>query len=66
VADRPGTLARIAGLLAAHEIGIRDINVIYIRERRGGTLRVVLESRADARRAIEVLVENGFSARLKD
>ncbi|HEY3294739.1 MAG TPA: prephenate dehydrogenase/arogenate dehydrogenase family protein [bacterium] len=66
VADRPGTLARIAGLLAAHEIGIRDINVIYIRERRGGILKVVLESRADARRAIEILVEGGYTARLKD
>jgi prephenate dehydrogenase len=66
VADRPGILARIAGLLAAHEIGIRDINVIYIRERRGGVLRVVVESRADARRAIDILVENGFSARLKE
>jgi len=66
VADRPGTLARIAGLLAAHEIGIRDINVIYIRERRGGTLKVVLESRSDARRAIEILIEGGYSARLKE
>jgi len=65
VADRPGTLARIAGLLATHEIGIRDINVIYVRERRGGTLRVVLESRSDARRAIEILVEGGYNARLK-
>ena len=66
VADRPGILARIAGLLAAHEIGIRDINVIYIRERRGGVLRVVVGSRVDARRAIDILVENGFSARLKE
>jgi prephenate dehydrogenase len=66
VADRPGAIARIAGLLAAHEIGIRDIHVIYIRERRGGTMKVVLESRVDARRAMEILTANGYSVRLRD
>jgi prephenate dehydrogenase len=66
VADRPGAIARIAGLLAAHDIGLRDIHVIYIRERRGGTLKVVLESRVDARRAMEILTEHGYSVRLRD
>ncbi len=64
--DRPGTIARIAGLLAARDIGIRDIHVIYIRERRGGRLQVVLETRADARRAMEVLLEQGYSVRLRN
>lgn len=66
VPDRPGTIARVAGLLAAHDIGIRDIHVIYIRERRGGTLKIALESRSEARRAMEVLVENSYTARFKD
>jgi prephenate dehydrogenase len=64
--DRPGTIARIAGLLATNEIGIRDIHVLYIRERRGGRLLVVLESRAEARRAMDVLKEHGYTARLRD
>ncbi|RPH92820.1 prephenate dehydrogenase/arogenate dehydrogenase family protein [candidate division KSB1 bacterium] len=64
--DRPGTIAQIAGLLAHHDIGIRDIHVIYVRERRGGTLAVVLASRAEARRAMEVLNMNGYSVRMKD
>lgn len=64
--DRPGTLAKIAGLLAAHDISIRDIHVIYIRERRGGTLQVVVESRLEARRAIEILTANGYAVRMKD
>ena len=64
--DRPGTLAHITGLLAAHDIAIRDIHVVYVRERRGGSLRMVLQSRSDARRAMDILLLNGFSVRMKD
>jgi prephenate dehydrogenase len=66
VPDRPGSIAQIAGLLAAHDIGIRDIHVIYVRERRGGTICVVVQSRAEARRAMDILLLNGFSVRMKD
>ena len=64
--DRPGSIARIAGLLAAAEINIRDICVLYVRERKGGTLRVGLETRAEARHALELLLQHGFSARMKE
>jgi prephenate dehydrogenase len=64
--DRPGSIAQIAGLLAAHDIGIRDIHVLYVRERRGGTICVVLQSRAEARRAMDILLLNGFAVRMKD
>ncbi len=64
--DRPGSIARIAGLLAAAEINIRDIAVIFVREGKGGTLRVGLETRADAREALDLLNDHGFSARLKE
>ena len=64
--DRPGSIARIAGLLATAEINIRDICVLYVRERRGGTLRVGLETRGDAKRALELLQHHGFSARMKE
>jgi len=64
--DRPGAIAQIAGLLAAHNIGIRDIHMIYVREHRGGTMCVVLHSRVEARRAMDILLLNGFSVRMKD
>lgn len=64
--DRPGSIARIAGLLAAAEINIRDIAVLYVREGKGGTLRVGLETRGDVRRALDLLNDHGFSARLKE
>ncbi|MFZ5433900.1 MAG: prephenate dehydrogenase/arogenate dehydrogenase family protein [Calditrichota bacterium] len=66
VPDRPGTIARIAALLASHEISIRDIHMIYIRERRGGSMKVILESRAEARQAMDILATNGYSVRFKD
>jgi prephenate dehydrogenase len=64
--DRPGTIAQIAGLLATADISIRDIHVLYIRERRGGTLKVVLESRDETRRAMELLMSHGYVVRLKE
>jgi prephenate dehydrogenase len=63
--DRPGTIARIAGLLAGHGINIRDIGLLHVRERVGGVLRVTLESRADVHSAIQVLNDHGFKASVK-
>ncbi len=66
VPDRPGTLARIAGLLAEHNINIRDIGMLHSRERHGGVLRVSLESQSDARSAIQILKQHGYTAMLRD
>ncbi len=66
VSDRPGTLARIAGLLAEHGINIRDIGVLHSRERHGGVLRVTLESQSDARSAIQILKQHGYTAMHRD
>ena len=65
VPDRPGTIARISGLLASHGINIRDIGLLHIRERVGGVLRVTLESRTDVHSAIQVLHDHGFKATVK-
>ncbi|MCC6476118.1 prephenate dehydrogenase/arogenate dehydrogenase family protein, partial [bacterium] len=66
VPDRPGALARVAGLLADHGINIRDISMIHSRERQGGMLRVTLESHSDARSAIQILTQHGFPAMRRD
>jgi len=66
VPDKPGSLAHIAGLLADHEINIRDIGVLHSRERQGGLLRVSLESLADARSAIQILQIHGYTAMRRD
>ncbi|MCB9357936.1 MAG: prephenate dehydrogenase/arogenate dehydrogenase family protein [Calditrichaeota bacterium] len=66
VPDRPGTLARIAGLLAEHNINIRDIGMLHSRERHGGVLRVSLESMTDTRSAIQILKQHGYTAMPRD
>lgn len=66
VPDKPGSLARVAGLLAEHGINIRDIGVLHSRERQGGLLRVTLESLSDARNAIQILQIHGYTAMRRD
>jgi prephenate dehydrogenase len=64
--DRSGTIANITSLLADNDINIRDIAVLYLREHMGGRLRVVVATKAEAKRAVEILTIHGYSARLKD
>jgi prephenate dehydrogenase len=64
--DRPGTFARITGLLADHEISIRDLRVLYVREALGGNLRLVLASPSQAELATELLKKEGFDVRRKE
>ncbi len=64
--DRAGTIAHITTLLADNDINIRDIMVLYVRERMGGRLRVVVATKAEAKRAVELLTAHGYGARLKD
>jgi prephenate dehydrogenase len=64
--DRPGTFARITGLLADHDITIRDLRVIFVRETHGGTVRLVVASPSEAELALKLLKEDGFDAHLRE
>jgi prephenate dehydrogenase len=61
--DQPGVIAVISQSLAMEDINIRDIEVVKVREGEGGTIRLGLESRDHATRAVKILAQNGFSAR---
>jgi prephenate dehydrogenase len=61
--DQPGFIATLSRLLADKNINIKDIEVVKVREGEGGTIRLAFESSETSRKAIAVLVENGFSAR---
>jgi prephenate dehydrogenase len=63
VADRPGVIGEITGALGIASINIRNINVQHVREMRGGTLSIILEKAGDIERAIEILIERGFTVR---
>ncbi|MBM3324823.1 MAG: prephenate dehydrogenase/arogenate dehydrogenase family protein [Calditrichaeota bacterium] len=64
--DRPGTFARITGLLAEHQISIRELRVLYVRETFGGNLSLELASPVQAATAMNLLKREGFDVRLKE
>ena len=65
VEDKPGEIARIAGILARQEINIKDIEVLKVREGEGGTIRLAFESRDAAGAAVSLLAETGYTARIR-
>lgn len=58
--DRPGTIAGVAMLLAAHDIDIRNLTVQNIRQYEGGQLRLFLADPAAANAARDTLEEAGY------
>lgn len=55
VEDRPGMVALIANTLAEHNINIKDIEVLKIREDEGGTIRLAFSTEQDRENAIKLL-----------
>lgn len=61
--DQPGMIAKISNLLADQSINIKDIEVLKVREGEGGTIRLAFENDDTSQKAIDILNDNGFSAR---
>jgi prephenate dehydrogenase len=60
VKDEPGMIARMTASLARANINIKDIELMKVREGRGGTFRVAFESKEQSVRAALVLSRAGF------
>lgn len=60
VKDRPGMLAKLTRVLALRRINIQDIELMKVREGRGGTFRLAFESRELAHKAEGILRKAGF------
>ncbi len=60
IEDKPGELARLTGLLAKQKINIKDMELLKVREGRGGTFRISFENRAVAAEAARILRKGGF------
>jgi prephenate dehydrogenase len=60
VKDRAGELARITNIIYYHDINIKDIEIVSIREGEGGILRLGFSAQKDARRAAEELMRVGY------
>lgn len=60
VKDRPGMLAKMTRALAQRKINIQDIELMKVREGRGGTFRLAFESQESAHKAEGILRKAGF------
>jgi prephenate dehydrogenase len=60
VDDKPGQLALLTTTLAKAKINIKDLELLKVREYRGGTFRLSLESHRVAEEAKRVLLRAGF------
>ncbi|WP_066634703.1 prephenate dehydrogenase [Desulfolucanica intricata] len=63
IPDQPGMLAEITGLLGKNGINIMDIEILRVREGKGGTLRLGFADEEAQKKAIQVLRERHFVAR---
>lgn len=64
--DKPGILARMTKALADHNINISDIEVLKVREGEGGTIRLSVKDNTQAEKAVQILREQGFEARVPE
>jgi prephenate dehydrogenase len=58
--DKPGELARLTASLAKGNINIKDLELLKVREGRGGTFRLSFENRTVASQAALLLQKEGF------
>lgn len=60
IADRPGVLAEVAGILAQENVNILNIGITHNREYADGVLRLELHNADGLRRAEEILHDRGY------
>jgi prephenate dehydrogenase len=60
VEDKPGELARLTSALAKQKINIKDMELLKVREGRGGTFRLSFENRSVSNDAARILQHAGF------
>lgn len=60
IEDKPGELARLTTLLAKRKINIKDMELLKVREGRGGTFRLSFENHAVAADVMHILQRNNF------
>lgn len=63
VKDEPGVLSKITTGLYQNQINIKDIELLKIREGKGGTFRISFSSEKESTKAIKIISELGFEIR---
>ncbi len=66
VKDRPGELAKITSTVYFHDVNIKDIEIVNIREGEGGVLRLGFTGNSDAQKAADALRGIGYDVSVID
>jgi prephenate dehydrogenase len=66
VQDRPGELARITSLIFYHDVNIKDIEIVNIREGEGGILRLGFVFKKEAEAAAKILRNVGYDVTIQE
>ena len=66
IADKPGSIAAIASLLAGHDVSIKNIGINHNRELAEGALRIEFHDGAAIRKAIHILTGQGYKIHTKE
>ncbi|MCG8572952.1 MAG: prephenate dehydrogenase [Spirochaetes bacterium] len=64
VPDKPGVIGNISNLLGQHDINIKDIEVLHVRENEQGSIRLGLEYNEKVDQALEILQNHGYECKL--
>lgn len=65
IADKPGSIATIATLLADHNVSIKNIGINHNREFAEGALRIEFYDQKAIEQAIEIMGEHGYNLHAK-
>ena len=63
VKDEPGVISKISSALSEHNLNIKDIELLKIREGSGGTFRLSFDSAEDAQSAHQYLRKVGYETK---
>lgn len=61
IPDEAGQIAKVAGILAAEKVNIKNIGITHNREMAEGALYIAFDHEADMQRSIPLLCENGYN-----
>lgn len=63
IPDKPGSIAKLASILADEGININEIEILRVREGEGGSVRVAVSTSQEQEKAVSVLCSEGIHTR---
>ncbi|MTI79572.1 MAG: prephenate dehydrogenase [Firmicutes bacterium] len=65
VPDQPGIIAHFSNILGQNGVNITDLEILRVREGQGGTIRLAFATEEEQKKAVKVLLREGYQAHVK-